>query len=73
MTRFFGRGMKLSWAVVFVFVVAIVVSNYIHEIRSLSAEDDRVDICEGLPSKRRQEGEGHLCTLLEKNFLGKKH
>lgn len=71
-TRFFGRGMKLSWAMVFVAVIVIVVSNYIHEIKSHSVEDDEVNLCEGFPSTRELEGEGYLCTKLEKNFLVKK-
>lgn len=68
-TRFFGRGMKLSWALIFIAVVAIVVSNYIHEINSQSMEENQVNICEGFPTMRKKEGEGHLCTVLEKNFL----
>lgn len=72
MTRFIGRGMKLSWAIVFVTVIAIVVSNYIHEIKSQSVEDSEVNICEEFPSKREKEGEGHLCTVLESNFLVKR-
>ena len=63
--------MKLSWAMVFVAVIVIVVSNYIHEIKSHSVEDDEVNLCEGFPSTRELEGEGYLCTKLEKNFLGK--
>ena len=70
MTRLLGRGMKLSWGLLFVTIVVIVVSNYIHEINSHPVVD-KVDICEGTPSQRLQEGQGHMCTLLEKNFVGK--
>ena len=63
--------MKLSWAMVFVAVVAIVVSNYIHEIKSLAMDDNKINLCEGFPSRRKNEGEGHLCTNLNENVLGK--
>lgn len=70
-TRLLGRGMKLSWGLLFVTIVVIVVSNYIHEINSHPVVD-KVDICEGTPSQRLQEGQGHMCTLLEKNFVAKR-
>ena len=69
MTRLFGRGMKVSWAIIFIAVVAIVVSNYIHEINTLPVEEEK-DICQGVPTQRVKEGEGHMCTVLDKNFVG---
>ena len=70
MTHLFRRGMKLSWAVVFIAVVAIVVSNYIHEINSDTVDQEK-DICDGVPRQRVTEGQGHMCTPLEKNFVCK--
>merc|ERR1712136_57093 len=68
----FGRGMRLSWVIVFVGVIAIVVSNYIHERNSAPVEDDHGSICDGVPMSRKKEGEGHLCTLLDKNLVEKR-
>jgi len=63
--------MKVSWAMIFIAVVAIVVSNYIHEINTLPVEEEK-DICQGVPTQRVKEGEGHMCTVLDKNFVAKK-
>jgi len=72
MTVMFGRGMRLSWAVIFVAVIAIVVSNYIHEINSEIVDGDK-DICDGIPQQREVEGQGHMCTLMNsQNFVTKR-